>query len=58
MTKRITYHISFWIAYVLFKAYLNYDSGSFVIEGKAGPALFFRHTDTTGVCDCKNPFGV
>ena len=41
MTKRITYHISFWIAYVLFKAYLNYDSGSFVIEGKAGPALFF-----------------
>ncbi|MBK7372769.1 MAG: sensor histidine kinase [Saprospiraceae bacterium] len=41
MTKRITYHILFWVAYVLFKAYLNYDSGSSVIEGKSGSGLFF-----------------
>ena len=26
MQKRILYHIAFWIAYVLFKAYLNFES--------------------------------
>ena len=26
MQKRIIYHIAFWIAYVLFKAYLNFES--------------------------------
>lgn len=38
--KRILYHIAFWTVYVLFKSYLNFDSGSFNVNGKSGIELF------------------
>ncbi|PIV95126.1 MAG: hypothetical protein COW44_00645 [Flavobacteriaceae bacterium CG17_big_fil_post_rev_8_21_14_2_50_33_15] len=40
MNKRILYHIAFWVAYVLFKSYLNFDSGSFIVNDKSGIELF------------------
>ena len=40
MNKRILYHIAFWMGYVLFKSYLNFDSDSFGANGKSGFELF------------------
>lgn len=36
MSKRILYHIVFWLLYVVYKSYLNFDSGS---VGKDGNTL-------------------
>lgn len=33
MRKRIFYHIAFWVLYVLYKSYLNFDPSSFGING-------------------------
>lgn len=33
MRKRIFYHIAFWVLYVLYKSYLNFDPSSFSITG-------------------------
>lgn len=41
MSRRVVFHISFWIAYVLFKTYLNFGSPSSQIDGKQGYELFF-----------------
>jgi two-component system LytT family sensor kinase len=40
MRKRILYHIAFWVLYVLYKSYLNFDSASFSVSTKAGIVLF------------------
>lgn len=40
MHRRVLYHIAFWLAYVLFKSYMNFDSQSFKIDGKSGIGLF------------------
>lgn len=41
MLRRVFLHISFWLAYVLFKTYLNFESTSSQIEGKSGSDFFF-----------------
>lgn len=40
MSKRIFHHIAFWMLYVLYKSYLNFDSGSSGVDGESGIALF------------------
>ncbi|MFT3796391.1 sensor histidine kinase [Flavobacterium sp.] len=40
MGKRLCYHTAFWVLYVLYKSYLNFDSGSSGVEGKSGMVLF------------------
>lgn len=41
MPKRVVLHISFWVVYLIFKTYLNFESTSNQIEGKFGVAFFF-----------------
>lgn len=40
MQKRILYHISFWVAYVLFKSYLNYSTSPDAEQGIGSFQLF------------------
>ena len=40
MTKRIILHAAFWISYVLFKTYLNFESNTVKIDGKSGIEYF------------------
>jgi two-component system, LytTR family, sensor kinase len=40
MSKRIVYHVAFWVLYVLYKSYLNFDSGASGIDGMSGIRLF------------------
>lgn len=40
MSKRVFYHMAFWVLYVLYKSYLNFDSGSSGVDGKSGIGLF------------------
>lgn len=40
MGKRISGHIAFWMVYILYKSYLNFDSGASVVRDKSGMALF------------------
>lgn len=40
MQKRILYHISFWVAYVLFKSYLNYSTSPDAEQGISTLQLF------------------
>lgn len=40
MKKRIFYHTAFWIAYVLLKAYLNFEAGVYAYKGAAAYKFF------------------
>lgn len=40
MSKRLLYHAAFWMVYVLYKSYLNFDSVGFSVGKKSGIALF------------------
>lgn len=40
MSRRILYHIAFWVLYVLYKSYLNFNSSAFSVFGKSGAGLF------------------
>lgn len=42
MSKRIGYHIAFWVLYVLYKSYLNFDSGASGVAAKSGIGLFLN----------------
>ncbi len=41
MQKRILYHIAFWLVYVLFKAYLNFESLQYSMPKESAFYLFF-----------------
>ncbi|WP_165372237.1 sensor histidine kinase [Emticicia agri] len=41
MQKRILYHIAFWVAYVLFKSYLNFESLQYNMPKESVFYLFF-----------------
>lgn len=41
MQKRIIYHIAFWVAYVLFKSYLNFESLQYSMPKESVFYLFF-----------------
>jgi two-component system LytT family sensor kinase len=42
MRKRFVYHIAFWVAYVLYKSYLNFDSTSLNSDEGNSIKLFFQ----------------
>jgi two-component system LytT family sensor kinase len=40
MSRRVLYHIAFWVLYVLYKSYLNFDTDSVGAGGKSAISLF------------------
>jgi two-component system LytT family sensor kinase len=40
MSRRVLYHIAFWVLYVLYKSYLNFDTDSLGAGGKSAISLF------------------
>jgi len=43
MNKRILYHILFWISYVIFKSYLNYEAEAFLVKHKSNFEFFLEN---------------
>lgn len=43
MRKRILYHVLFWILYVIFKSYLNYEAEAFLEKQKSNLEFFIQN---------------